>query len=247
MKNISFSVIEILPSLLDKSKTQTIRSAWKDFSKLPIRLQPIIQYFCKKHNKLITVKKVDSINAYSVLFVCGKCTPLVKFMDRELFDDLSYKKNPFEKPPRFKVGEQVRLLWKQRSRHQTFKRKDGMPLKDVNDIPSAFELYGKNASKLKRPLIDKELGIFNKNLGIVKITEVFKIEMGRENQKFYLRFIDDSTPIRQGKYKFPINAGYARTNDLAKRDGFKSAEKLFQFFDKEYDLSTPKPFGVYRW
>ncbi len=28
MKAINFSVVEILPSLLDKSKTQTIRPAW---------------------------------------------------------------------------------------------------------------------------------------------------------------------------------------------------------------------------
>ena len=35
--------------------------------------------------------------------------------------------------------------------------------------------------------------------------------------------------------------------DLAKRDGFSSAEKLFQFFDRQYDLSSPKEFYVYRW
>ena len=30
MKTLNFSVLEILPSLLDKSKTQTIRPAWKE-------------------------------------------------------------------------------------------------------------------------------------------------------------------------------------------------------------------------
>ena len=34
--------------------------------------------------------------------------------------------------------------------------------------------------------------------------------------------------------------------DLAKRDGFACLSYFFKWFDKKYDLKTPKKFWVYR-
>src|SRR3990167_11483451 len=65
-KILNFTVKDILPALLSKAKTQTIRPAW--------------------HNKLVYVEN-------------GK---------------------PKEKPPRFKVGGNVKLLWNQRSKYKQF-------------------------------------------------------------------------------------------------------------------------------
>ena len=79
MKTINFSVIEILPSLLNKTKTSTIRPAWREI---------------KSHT----------------------FTP-----DKRLRPHLD-KNRIIEKPPRFKVGEQVKLFWKQRSKYKLFCR-----------------------------------------------------------------------------------------------------------------------------
>jgi len=48
MKIISFSAVEILPALLDKSKTQTIRPLWKDLKVIP-------------DSKIKTVKQAEKI------------------------------------------------------------------------------------------------------------------------------------------------------------------------------------------
>ena len=149
MKILNFSVVEILPALLDKSKTQTIRPAFKD-------------------NK--------------------------------------------EKPARFKVGEKVKLMWKQRSKRKLFCKKCGY-----------------NCFQVKNKITEKCDGttFFKKKLGIVEITEVFKIEMWTGND-------------------VPLITGYKLkgTYKLARRDGFKD---LFNWFHKKYDLSEPKQFWVYRW
>ena len=35
--------------------------------------------------------------------------------------------------------------------------------------------------------------------------------------------------------------------ELFKRDGFKSAKEMFNWFDKHYDLKQPRRFWVYGW
>ena len=162
MKILIFSVVEILPSLLDKSKTQTIRPAWGRFT-------------------------------YS-------------------------KENELRKP-RFKVGEEVQLMWKQRSKYKWFERDSG-------------EGY----IELQKGFIEATTNVplFNKLLGKVKITEVFKVEINRIEEFFKKKYFI-RTPFMVSK------------EDLAKRDGFKSAAELFRWFDKQYNLSSPKLFYVYRW
>lgn len=133
--------------------------------------------------------------------------------------------------PRLKVGDIVTLYWKQRSKGLRFCSKCG----------EATIYKGEREPGLKC-LGAKE---FPKLLGKVKITEVFEIEM-----------------VRTGKLEWEISGGdhyatyNANSNDgmdcewiskLAKKDGFSHCYKMFKWFDKAYDLSTPKRFAVYRW
>ena len=172
MKTINFSVKEILPSLLDKSKTQTIRKAWA---------------YTKQ-------TKGGSVYDYNNVI------------------------------PRFKVKEQVKLFWNQRSKYHWEK-----------SLPE-YEPHLKDLIKhmlnckecLKRQLV----------LGTAEITEVFKIEM-----KLTGGFGTILEKRKDGWYAYFLN----HIESLAKRDGFSSAEQLFKTIDKMYDLSQPKQFWVTRW
>ena len=180
MKILNFTAIEILPALLSKQKTQTIRPAWKKI----------------------------------------KVTPDSKIISHEISGKIMHDMLFPEKPPRFKVGEQVKLLWKQRSKYGWFNKKTG---------------EGEHTLDVIFPQ-GKPLNCFEKILGTVKITEVFKIEMSKSpSGKSYMGPVDDCY-LSKPQYE-----------DLAKRDGFSSAEQMFNWFDKTYDLSQPKKFYCYRW
>jgi len=176
MKILNFSAIEILPSLLNKSKQQTIRPAWKEY----------------KDNKGVE----------------------------------------FLKPPRFKVGEVVKLVWNQRSKYKWFWR---------GYICMGKSMLGEEVEQTQKILPHHRKWHFNKLLGTAEITEVFKIEMDRFKLKmphpssFFEYKVDDWSRFGQA------------SNYLAKRDGFNSAEELFTYFDKKYNLSQAKEFWVYRW
>lgn len=165
MKVINFTAKEILPALLRREKTQTIRPAWRDWD---------------------------------------------KYMGRGLAQNL-------EKPARFAVGEMAKLMWKQRSLDQWF--------------------WKTNGEECDTPMIagnDK----FHKELGIAEITEVFRIKMGRDADGLRPFWVMDALG-----YFVPMDF----VEELANRDGFDSAQKMFEWFDNAYDLSSPKPFWVYRW
>ncbi len=70
-------------------------------------------------------------------------------------------------------------------------------------------------------------GAFPKILGTGTITEVLKVVVELIDGTFFL-------------------TGLLQTN-LAKRDGFNSANDMFIWLNNHYDLTTPKPFWVYRW
>lgn len=187
MKVLNFSKVEILPALLDKSKTQTIRKAWDDS-----QCSASGGEFGECEDNCITCKW--AINAI---------------------------------PPRFKVGEQVKLMWNQRSKYQIFCKMCGVGLEDGMN-PNIIELTNsKNKCGCVADLLYKELGI-------VKITEVFKIKMNKETCHHFKQEITFVEPAKWGK-------------TLAEKDGFKSAEDMFTLLDKMYDLSTPKEFWIYRW
>lgn len=188
MKTINFSVVEILPSLLNRTKQQTIRPAWEEDKSL----KPIADEINKK--------------------IIQKIEPKAKLVFNK------------DKLPHFKVGDKVKLFWKQRSKDNLFCEKCGFAL-------GSCECGVKPTTKK----------YFNKHLGTAEITEVFKIEI----HKYY---DGDSKKI----VYFILKPKYGtltkqEEKDLAKRDGFSSTEQMFQTLDKMYDLSTPKQFYVYRW
>ncbi len=178
MKTINFSVKEILPSLLDKSKTQTIRKAF---------------------------------------FTQDELIKMVRQTGRTL-RTTGYILNG--KPPAHKVGDKVKLYWNQRSKYDWFRKCDGTPHKG-----SAYYDFSNSLLQYN--------GLFNKLLGTVEITTVDKIEMCYNEQESW---IDSEPQMSKKNYE-----------DLARWDGFKSAEQMFKTLDKMYDLSSPKEFWVYRW
>ena len=184
MKQLNFTAKEILPSLLDKSKTQTIRKAWTE------------------------INIIDDIDLLHFSFCKDGIKPafLVNKEHKEIED----------KPPKFKVGDEVELVWNRDSEHQYFNKKTGnaIPLEHFEEGMS--ELLGDN--------------LFSKNLGKVTITEVFEIEMEADRILIHGEVIHDE-----------------ELSDIAEKDGFKSAENMFAYFDENYDLSSPKKFHVYRW
>lgn len=191
MKVLNFTATEILPALLDKSKVQTIRPAWKDNLKCfwcDDIVKDLISHSKKKHPKL-------SARSYDLL----------------------------DKPPRFKVKETVKLYWNQRSKHKTF-----------------CTICGKHGGPRKH---EDSGDLFNKHLGTVEITEVFKIEI----KKRYISSVDNWDIITyEHNSNVPVLISNSLEKDLAKRDGFKNAEQMFTYFDKAYDLSKAKEFYVYR-
>lgn len=73
--------------------------------------------------------------------------------------------------------------------------------------------------------------------GSFQVTKVYKIEITKQEKdnftwKTYEEILDkDSSNIY--------------INQLAKKEGFKSSEDMFDYFDKSYSLETPKEFYVY--
>jgi len=76
-----------------------------------------------------------------------------------------------------------------------------------------------------------------KELGVVEITEVFQIEI-RKIGECQFRYV-------HSEHWWSQEGG--RALELAESDGFKSAKDMFKYFDKQYDLSEPRKFWVYRW
>ena len=197
MKVLNFTATEILPALLDKSKTQTIR--------------------------------------------------LVKMYDGEAMAKDMSKYGEY-KPARFKVGDKVKLMWNQRSYYFVFCAKCGIGMERLHNIdgircknckfryvqPTVSEYYGEK-NYYAKDLKGGYIGYFNKHLGNVEITEVFKIEMIKNLWGYGLQ------------KEIGGDLTIVSIEELSKLDGFKSPELMFAYFDKTYDLSQPREFWVYRW
>jgi len=168
MKTLSFSVKEILPSLLDKKKTQTIRP-----------LKPIFP-------------PIGAIRGRGEIY--------------------EYKK------PRFKVGEQVRLYWNQRSKDKYFCFRCG---KGLGSDENTFSWHSTCVPMR-----------FHKFLGEVEITEVFEIVMFLDNEGLRLP--------RTDKQEYNVS-------ELIEKDGFKDALGFLNYFSTNYDLYIPRRFATYRW
>ncbi len=190
MKFLNFSVLEILPSLLDKSKTQTIRPAWKKI-------------------------KLD-------------------YAPHEAIES---------KPPTHKVGDKVKLLWNQRSKYKAFCKKCGEGMYNTGDC-----------------LVCSHSHSFNKILGTIEITEVFKIEIGKDSVPMMGNgFIHRFQEFEKHLDYWIKSPNKDHTGILAKQDGFRNVgglsagnpptavEQMFKTIDNMYDLSTSKEFYVTRW
>ena len=118
-----------------------------------------------------------------------------------------------EKPAKFKVGDRVKLYWKKTSKYDWFCKScgNGVGIMSQGRIKYFCDCSWKN--------------VFEKCLGTVEITEVFKVT------------IHKSGDIR----------GVYNIHDLITKDGFRTMIDFTNYFDENYDLSTPKPFWVYRW
>ena len=203
MKTINFTSKEFLSSLLDKSKTQIIQKAWNDKLK------------CFWWDGKFKGSSEELIQ---------HCKEKHKGLRARSYDLIP-------KPPKYKVKDEVKLMWNQRSKGDWFCRDCGGGVgKKIGD----GRVY---CEKEKKEVLYTD-GFFNKTLGTVETTEVFEIEMWKTEPTF--------TSVGQvGEFSYNVKG--ASSEDLAKRGGFKSAEKMFKFFDKKYDLSSPKKFHVSRW
>ena len=215
MQIINFSCVEKLPMLLDPKQIdiQTIRPAWEEYWKECNS--------CKGAGSLADISKGFN-NAESV--ICSNCNGKKAFLKMK------------EKPPRFKVGDNVQLFWKQRCKYKWFCSNCG------NGIKEYIEKGDYSMIKRRGCGCDNQSTPFNKLLGTAKTIEVFKIEIG-------VMGFDDSKSGPHNEYYIRDDKVLwfsAKVEDLVKRDGFSSAEDFFQYFDSNYDLSSPKPFYVYR-
>lgn len=227
MQVLNFTATEILPSLLNKEKKQTIRASWK---------KPIFD---------------------ENLGLCINGNPK--------YD--SEGENPIiDKLAQFKVGEEIKLMWNQRSKSKRFCCKCGKGDDSENVLRIGF---GSTCCKQL---------FFNKILGTAKVTEVFQIEMGKDETDGFYFYCEH---LRKMAEKYVANAVhetkfYYVTNEcdcgatagkgmcvcqrrrsyilkekyieiLAKDDGFKTAKDMFEWFDSHYSLDVPKKFWVYRW
>lgn len=209
MKVLNFSCVEILPSLLDKTKTQTIRPAWKE---------------------VIIVGRGMGKSGSTFFGLRGNDSSTI-----------------IEKPPRFKVGEEVKLMWNQRSKYQWFCRECGG---GIDGYVTAFEGVNvfrhnglhecimKNQVNDFLDLVFSDNSVFNKTLGTAEIIEVKKITMWRHSigkKDFFCR--------DEKGYTIYVS----KVKELAKRVGFTSSEAMFDFFHKNYDLNERREFWIYEW
>jgi len=241
MKILAFSVVEILPALLDKTKDQTIRPAWKKFDVGDAKLHHSPISAEEYHYETKTSKETKFPTSISGRMINRLTSGVGRFPEN------------IGKPPRFKVGEEVKLMWNQRSKYQWFCRECGggidgyvTTFEGVNVFRhnGLHECIMKNQVNDFLDLVFSDNSVFNKLLGTAKITEVFKIKIFKKKE----------TGIAEADYeiywmdkKIKCNWPWGDIEELAKRDGFKSAEDMFSHFDKNYDLSIPKEFWVYRW
>jgi len=181
MKILSFSAVEILPALLNKTKDQNVR--------------PL---FC---NEI-------------------PCTSFHKYLLR------------------FKVGEKVKLMWKQRSKYDIFCKRCGRYWGNPDCVD--FQAWCEVGAVVWKPISSEKLH-FPKLLGTGTITEVFEIIMYKlKDGKFRI------TDLR-AEGGIDCSDDHSFVKKFSFRDGFEINTDMFKWFDKAYDLSTPKMFVVYRW
>lgn len=224
MKALSFSAKQILPALLDRTKTQSIRKAWKELD-------------CKTYHDFKTKSNDLQCKGYG--------SPEITYTESIAG---GRTKGFLEKPTRFSIGEKVRLFWKMRGtpKDARFCRNHGKVLREGAVNNKYLCSYG--------PGLFHWIGFrntFPKVLGVVEITDVFKIQMEGDLRSYSTRTLNCNC-------KKPWQMGNRIISDeeycdgthcemLWQPDGFKTEEDFVLYFLENYDFSTPKPFWVYRW
>lgn len=140
-------------------------------------------------------------------------------------------KRIYPEPAKFKVGDKVNLVWDKDSISDWFCRKCGEKIIATGPVwvcSNNKMICGTCADVLG----EEDSNMFNKNLGTVEITEVFKVEISLKG--IFIPPVNNH-PIAIDLY------------DFAKRDGFKSLPDLHDYLDKQYGLKQAKEFWVYRW
>lgn len=156
------------------------------------------------------------------------------------------------KPPAYKEGDVCKVYWKQRTspKGSWFCSDCGNAVKldqgqDGYKTPERMTYvicdYCDRCRGANWDVVEKSGIIFPKLMGEVRITEVIKIEMRKEDKE-----LNPFVVWHNGKY-----LSGAELLHLVESDGFEcpmyNISKFWEFFNKIYDLSTPKPFWVYRY
>jgi len=130
-----------------------------------------------------------------------------------------------DKPPTYKVGDEVPIVW--------FESK----------YPWMCQCNPLNSNGLMNNCLQKHKEkVFNTDLGKIRITEVFEIEMFRfteEPETICVTYVGENRPTMTSE----------DMEKLAKRDGFKSDIQLIKYFEENYipkDDTSTKKFYVYR-
>ena len=131
-----------------------------------------------------------------------------------------------DKEPKFKVGDEVKLMWDEKSKAEWFDRTKGEGL-DIKQIKPDFKCM-----------------CFNKILGTATITKRTMLLITKQGND-YLCF------ERKNKRENWIELSIGNKQELAELDGFKSFRDLIIYFEKEHniDFTTEKEFYryLYKW
>lgn len=225
---ISFSSVEFVRAILEGRKTQTIRPLWKFVTGKTI--QEMFNKLKRHQNYGDIVENIHNYHGYSEDGLFKK--------DRQWSNRYGFiPKMPTAyviKKPRLKIGDETISYFKQRStpKDSLFCWYCGMQVWEIEGNKWSHACIHKEYSDQRK---------FPKHFTTVKITEVFEIEMGKNTIGFFRR----NNEIMD--LCFIDGFGKNRIEELAKRDGFTSAKEMFNWFNKNYDLSTPKRFMVARW
>jgi hypothetical protein len=128
------------------------------------------------------------------------------------------------KEPRFEQCEVFRLEWKSRN-----SPKDSWFCSNCGCLENIMNPSGKCEHLHFPEYTISTAKRFPKILGYGEITEILKIE------------------IRKGGITFFDAPNMENIENFAKQDGFNNLDDMLAWFEKRYDLNTPKPFFVYRW
>ena len=134
----------------------------------------------------------------------------------------------------FKVGDKLVLYWKQRT-----KKCCGSCL-HFKILKNQTYDYWCNCKKFgftDRDRCDDLCRDYNHKIGVFTCTIAEIIELS----------IDDGDPTKWHINWITPHGIFDSADNLAIKDGFSCAEQMFEWFDKEHDLSEPKRFQVIRW